>query len=434
MKIVKFTAENVKKLRAVEITPTGELVKITGRNGQGKSSILDAIWWALAGAKHIQAVPIRKGQKKARIRLDLGEITVERRFTETSSTLVVEKADGARYTSPQSILDALLGALTFDPLAFVKDEAKEQFETLRGIVKLDVDLDKLDGLNLRDFERRTEINRETKQKRAQADGITVAADLPAERVDTAAILDRMTQASKVNGEIEQRKARRDKAAADILDLSRRAGEALMEASRLRTEAERKDAEAARLQAQAAELREKLEAATPLPDPVDVDVLRQELEAAETTNKRIDRRARKAAVLAEAETLEGQARALTETITARTKTKADAIAAAAMPIPGLGFGDGLVTFNGLPFSQASDAEQLRVSVAIAMAANPKLRVLRIKEGSLLDEQSLELLAQLAREHDYQIWIERVDSSGKVGVVIEDGAVVAVDGEAVLAEEK
>lgn len=49
MKIVSLTAENVKKLTVVEITPAGNLVQITGKNGQGKSSVLDAIWWALAG-------------------------------------------------------------------------------------------------------------------------------------------------------------------------------------------------------------------------------------------------------------------------------------------------------------------------------------------------------------------------------------------------
>lgn len=57
MKIVKLTAENIKRLKAVEITPTGALVEVTGKNGQGKSSVLDAIWWALAGAEHIQTVP-----------------------------------------------------------------------------------------------------------------------------------------------------------------------------------------------------------------------------------------------------------------------------------------------------------------------------------------------------------------------------------------
>ena len=76
MKILKLTCENFKKLRAVEITPKGELVEICGKNGAGKSSVLDSIWWALEGTKHIQAMPIRKGADKARIRLDLGEMVV----------------------------------------------------------------------------------------------------------------------------------------------------------------------------------------------------------------------------------------------------------------------------------------------------------------------------------------------------------------------
>ena len=69
--------------------------------------------------------------------------------------------------------------------------------------------------------------------------------------------------------------------------------------------------------------------------------------------------------------------------------------------------------------------MRVSVAIAMAANPKLRVLRIKDGSLLDENSLALIADMASENDYQVWIERVDTTGKVGVVMEDGAIVGAE---------
>ena len=57
----------------------------------------------------------------------------------------------------------------------------------------------------------------------------------------------------------------------------------------------------------------------------------------------------------------------------------------------------------------------------MALNPTVRVLRVTDGSLLDSENLELLAELAREHDFQVWVERVDESGTVGVVIEDGQV-------------
>jgi hypothetical protein len=109
--------------------------------------------------------------------------------------------------------------------------------------------------------------------------------------------------------------------------------------------------------------------------------------------------------------------------AREQAKRDAIAAAEMPVGGLGFGSGEVLLNGLPFEQASDAEQLRASTAIAMAANPKLRVIRIRDGSLLDEGGLSLLADWAKERDYQVWIERVDTSGKHGIVLEDGHVKA-----------
>ena len=81
MKIIKLEAENIKRLVAVEITPDGHMVQISGRNGAGKTSVLDAIWWALAGADAIQAKPIREGETTAHITLDLGEIVVERSFT-----------------------------------------------------------------------------------------------------------------------------------------------------------------------------------------------------------------------------------------------------------------------------------------------------------------------------------------------------------------
>ncbi len=103
-------------------------------------------------------------------------------------------------------------------------------------------------------------------------------------------------------------------------------------------------------------------------------------------------------------------------------KADELAKAKMPVEGLGFDLDGVTYNGVPFSQASGAEQLRVSVAMAMALNPDIRVIRISDGSLLDSTNMARLAEMAQEHDCQVWIERVDESGHVGFVIEDGSVV------------
>src|SRR3990167_6742379 len=216
MKILKLTAENVKKLRAVEITPTGELVEITGKNGAGKTSVLDAIWWALAGTKHIQAVPIRTGATKARIRLDLGELIVERRFTPVGSTLTVEKADGARYTSPQGILDA-------------------------------------------------------KTKRAQADGIAVRAGVPEAAIDTAALKDAMGAAAAHNADLEARKGRRAAAAQNIVTGRDAATAKRMERDRFRHLADELDRAAVDLEANTDALQAKLDAAPALPDPVDVEL-------------------------------------------------------------------------------------------------------------------------------------------------------------------
>jgi hypothetical protein len=344
--------------------------------------------------------------------LDLGEIRVERRFTESGSTLVVENADGARFPGPQRMLDSLLGSLSFDPLGFTRLKPREQFDELRRVAEIDVDLDALDGKNLGDFQRRTDLNREAKAARARADGITVPADAPEAPVDTAALIDAMENAAKANGEIEGRRARR---AAAISDVAKLKGDA----EHKRNEAARLVSDAQDLESRAAELQARLDAAGPLPEPVDVADLRRRIDEAAGRNKGHAARQARAAALDEAQRLEAEAAALTDAIAARNEAKAAAVARAKLPVPGLGLGDGVVTYNGVPLDQASGAEQLRVSLAIAMASNPRLRVIRITDGSLLDEASMALVAAMAAERDYQVWIERVDTSGRVGFVIEDG---------------
>lgn len=471
MKILQLQAENIKKLTAVEITPTGDVVTIAGKNAQGKSSILDAIWYALAGTSNIPSQPIRKGQQKARVRLDMGELIVERRFTESGTTVVVENAEGARYKSPQNMLDALLGALTFDPLAFARMEPRKQFDELRRITKIEVDIDKLDGLNRADYSIRTEINRSAKAKRAQADGVAAPEGDVAQVVDEAALVDQLSTAAESNAKIQAQKLARANALEKAEGLKKNSAAKAQRAAQMRSDAqtafeaagvealaayERAKAAAAetlKLALENADLEDKasvqasadavtieteIAGADALPEPTDVAALRQQIEQARATNKAIAEHTlalqTRRAIIQEAEAFEAKSQAITETMEARDKQKADAISAAQMPVEGLGFGNGLVTYNGVPFDQASSAEQLRVSLSIAMASNPKLRVIRIQDGSLLDDDSLAQIAAMAKEHDYQVWLEKVDSSGKVGIVIEDGAVKAIDGEPVTARKK
>lgn len=427
LRIVKLTAENYKRLKAVEITPTGELVEITGRNKQGKTSVLDAIWAALENVKVGDAMPIRRGANKAVIRVDLGEIVVQRLFTEKGSKLTVEGADGAQFPSPQTMLDSLLGALSFDPLEFSRMKPREQYDALRKVAQVDVDFDHLDALNRTDYEKRTEVNRDAKAKRAQAEGVRVPADLPAQPLDETAILNQMQQAAAQNANIEKAKAARTRRDSDADGISGQANLKRLEAADLRKRAEVLEAAADDLDKQAAERRAQNQSAPPLPEPVDVSALRVELDRAKAVNQGFELKARRDALKKEDADLEARSKELTERIEARATAKADAIARAQMPVPGLGFGDGVVTLQGVPLEQGSSAELIQLSLAIAMKANPKIRVIRIKDGSLLDDDSLRLVAEMAKASGYQVWVERVDMTGKIGVVIEDGSVVSVDGQ-------
>lgn len=428
MKILELQAENVKRLSVVEIRPDGNLVQITGPNGSGKTSVLDAIAWALQGTKEVQAVPIRKGAKTARVKIDLGDLIVTRKFSESGSTLVVENKEGLVHKTPQAILDKLLGTIAFDPLAFARQKPRDQFDTLRSLVKVDVDFLAIERDNAADFAKRTELNREAKAKRASAVAMgQFPTDLPDERIDTAALVDAIAEAGKHNADIEREKERRSNTAKRILDLNAEAAKHSDTASRLRREADEADERSRKAAAEAERIRGLLAAVPPLPNPIDPYEVRSRLRDAEAMNANIDRRNQQAATIEKARNLEAEAEQITARMAEREQQKRDAIAAAQMPVEGLGFGDGQVLLNGVPFEQASDAEQLRASCAIAMAMNPKLRVLRIRDGSLLDENGLRLLAEMADANEFQIWLERVDTSGKVGVILEDGHIKAAAAE-------
>ncbi len=416
MQILRLEAENFKRLRAIQIDPKGDLVLVAGRNAQGKSSVLDAIAAALMGKDACPADPIRHGEQSATIRLDMGDVVVTRRFTPSGSTLTLTNADGAKFPSPQKMLDSLLGALTFDPLEFTRMRPRDQFDQLKAVARVDLDLDQLEGLNRRDYERRTDLNREAKHLRAQLEGLRIPSEVP-EAVDVASL------SEQIRGLI----ARQEEAIK--VSRARQAKEDAIQTRRDRVEELRRQAMA--LQEEIKGLKAELDT---LPEAESIEDLTQQMQPlkeaiqqAETQNQAAQQArqaiARKEDLETRAAGLEAQAQKLTESMEARQRAKEEALASAAFPVPGLSLGDGQVLFNGVPLAQASSAEQLRVSTALAMAANPKVKVILIREGSLLDEDGMRLVAELAAGQGYQIWCEKVDSSRAVGVVIEDGSVIA-----------
>ncbi len=403
--IVSLVAENIKRLKAVRIEPTSALIDINGRNRQGKTSVLDSIWMALKGwDKNANPKPIREGQQSAKIKADLGEIVIIRNFKKTkagevTSSLDVLDASGNSFNKPQTLLDSMVDALSIDPLEFERANEREQFDIVKKLVP-GVDFDAIAACDKEDRRLREETGRDLRRYVAAADAIEIPADAPTEKVDEDTLGDELERALEHNNQINIRVERRAAAAAKAAELRQKIIE---------------------LAAEAAEIEKKLAEAGDLPKEIDVEVLRARQSEIRAANAWVDKRAEQKSLRRKADGLQELYDAYTADIAKREESKREAIRHARLPVEGLEIGDGVVLLNGLPFQQASDAERLRASLALAMARNPQVRVIRVRDGGRLDSAARELVEVLAAEHGFQIWMERVAEGEPVGVRIEDGEV-------------
>lgn len=428
MKIVSLTASNLKKLTAVELKPgTNNVLEVTGKNGQGKSSVLDAIWYTLGGGDAIGAEPVKHGAEQAEVVIHLDDgFIVTRKFTHQSSSLVVKNQDGAKYPSPQALLDKFLGKLTFDPLAFINLHPAQQVNELLRLVGIGPLLDQLSQEDGKDQSLRRDLTRDLKQREGALAQVTryLPSNLPAEPIDIDVLVAAQEEVTTVNhaADLTEQEHRRKNE-----DLKHRINIIQTNVTSLRSEIERMRREIANAESQivGAETRiHNFESAIAAPwqppsrqDPGD---LRQQIADATETNRWIEVRDRRERLSAEIQDLQNQISDLNFQINERQATREQKMSEAKWPLPNLtADGDG-VRYQGVPLSQASSAEQLRVSCALAMAMNPKLRVILIRDGSLLDHDNLRVIQELAKEHDYQVWVERIEAGlGEPLVVLEDG---------------
>jgi len=482
MKIIKLEAENIKRLTAIDITPNKNIVEITGKNEAGKSTVLDSIIYALCGKSEIDVEPLKQGENRGEIRLDLGKYIVTRTFLESGNTNIkVELSEEeAEVKKPQSALDKLYVDITFDPFKFINADKKEQREMLLKLINLKVDQDYLCKFSqfqstesdpLKNIKRhldfsmivRKEKKKEYEAIKAQADAIVIPEDkLDIKHVSVKDLTDKKDQMYKDQKAIDNMREKKNicKERLGLYDKERaKNSEAIKEFKNEILEQEAKNTEAIEnLKAEILKQEEKnAKAIQKIKDKIstseeegseierkivstanelhelgkivdktkDIDFteIDEQIKNVEENNKIADM-IHKTRVLAEQiETTKARVKKSEENVQAIRDYKESLLANVNMPLEGLGFDEeGNVTLDNIPLSQRGTSQKIIIGLKIGAAMNPKLRVALIKHGNDIDDDNMAKMAEWAAENDYQIWVERVASSKKGDAIyIEEGVI-------------
>lgn len=425
-KIVQLTASNVKRLQAVTIKPDGSTVVIGGRHGNGKSSVLDCIVYAITGTKSLPPVPLRRGASKGRIEIDIGDFKIIRTFTrkgeaDYTTSLEVKGKDGKPISSPQAMLDKLCNSLAFDPLEFARMKPKAQLEALKSLVNLD--FTELDRERARIYAERTEVNRQQAAKKAEWMAIPHVADVGSKEISVSELLVELRRREAVNKE-------NDAAREQANELREMVEDRKSEINRVKEEIEKLQKHLVGLQEALERLSGKASDAALAADSLideNVEEVQEQIKNAERRNGKIRENIRRERLILESNSLSDKSDELTRQIEQIDDRKAQAMKSAKFPVDGLSFGNDGVLLNGLPLEQANTAAQIELSVAMGLALNPTLRVMLVRDGSSLfaDETGLGLIASLAEKHDAQVWIERASLGEECSVIIDDGHVAGLE---------
>lgn len=405
-KTTEATFTDFQRLEWVQIAPHGALVAISGRNAQGKSSVLDGLEATLMGHnKRDVPRPVRDGQKTAEVTnvLDNGMTLIRKYKADGSSSLTAKAKDGSKVS--QATLSGMLGAFGMSTGVFDLMDDKKQLAAVLDIVKLDFDPSELAAERKAIFEQRTLINGRANDLEAQVKRFGDLPDgVPAAEVSVVELAEQVraaenqarSQQEDIHG-LEQHGRRLAELDRQIADLQRQR-QVVMEDS--------------------TGLRAVIDSHQPLPD---IEALRAQMATAEETNRAVRMAKEKANLVFQLEATKEQADDLTKQIEGLDKRKADGLAAADFPVEGMTFDEEGVLLNGRPFRKGSTRERTLAAARLIIASDPELRVMTVPNGNDLDSEGLAELEALGDEHDWQIWAEFVDESGEFGWTIEDGKV-------------
>lgn len=402
VKINELLIENVKRVKAVQFEPSADgLTIIGGRNGQGKTSVLDAIAWALGGNNYKPSVPERDGALvPPNLHLELSNgLIVERKGK--NSTLKVTDPNGNK--SGQQLLNEFVSTLALDLPKFINGSDKDKADSLLKILGIGDVLAQLDTKENQLYAQRTEVGRIADRKKKAADEMPMYPNVPKEPVSATELIKEQQEILARNGENERK--RQD--AARYEQILANAQIAFDEAKAALQKAEQ-DCLTAR------------KSAEDLHDESTAE-LEKNLAEIEALNIKIRANSTKEAAEVEANNLQQEYDGLTEQIESVREERNKLLDSAELPLPGLSVKDGKLIYNNMPWDGMSGSDQLKVATAIVRKLNPQCGFVLMDKLEQMDLETLREFGVWLKQEGLQVIATRVSTGNECSIIIEDGMV-------------
>ena len=411
--ITSLEAENVKRIKAVALTPapTG-LTLVGGNNNQGKTSVLDALAWALGGDRFRPDAAVRDGaMAPAHLKVTLSNgVIVERKGK--NSALTVTDPTGRR--SGQQLLNSFIEPLALDLPRFMEASDREKADILLKIIGIGTELHTRD-LEIKSlYNKRTFTGQLAQQKKHFAEELIYYPDAPEEPVSASDLIRQQQEILARNGE-NQRK--RD-LLAQLTDLFVRQKKVVADLEfQLSTEKQR-------LTTMHADVKIAQTSAADLQDESTAE-LEASIQNIEETNQKVRANLEKARAEDEAARYARDYDKLTEAITQKRADRIALLNGADLPLPELSVEDGALTYKGKHWRDMSGSDQLRVATAIIRRLNPDCGFVLLDKLEQMDMTTLTEFGRWLESEGLQAIATRVSTGSECQIIIEDGMVKGAD---------
>ena len=398
VKINTLEFENVKRIKAVQLAPAKNgLTVIGGDNRQGKTSVLDAIAWALGGEKFRPSSPKREGsvtEPHLKVTLDNG-IIVER----SGKNGALKVIDPAGNKGGQTLLNSFVEQLALDLPKFLNSTGKEKADTLLKIIGVGDKLYQLERAEKTTYDRRTEVGRIADQKAKFAKELPVYTGVPAQPVSAAELIQSQQEIMAFNAENLRKRQQRDyyKSQLEVAETA------------LKQAQERYDA--ALNNFKLADMDE--------PEDKSTEELECNIAEIDEINKKVRANLDRERAEQEAEDLRDQYNELTHQIESLRQERRELLEGADLPLEGLSVENGELIYKGQKWDCMSGAEQLIVGASIVRKLNPDCGFVLLDKLEQLDSKTLEEFGKWLESENLQAITTRVSKGDECSVIIEDG---------------